>query len=237
MKHKLDILKYCRVLILTENLCYQRKTKIWYILLKLNFLTVTLDVSFSVEKRMLIAHKYIYLISNKMRKHDGTSIFKKQMYLLWGKNIFVQADMSRAAKRNAKRVSIKIDFKFTWKKYFDLENMVWGQNTLVEWRRKNHGRGSRSRKNMMKEKGVGRSITLWRWKEERIRRVGRRNMRKEGGRGVRRITCWRGRRRRRNRLEKGGGGRKKARGREKVRWSGRSRKKGMIEEEGGRIIW
>jgi len=70
----------------------------------------------------------------------------------------------------------------------------------------------------MKEKGVGRRITLERRKEERIRRVGRRNMiKEEGGIGVRRITCCRGRRRRRYRLEKGGGERRKVHGRGKVR--------------------
>ena len=86
---------------------------------------------------MLITHKYIYLTSNKTRKHDGTSIFKKQIYLLWGKNVFVQADMDRTAKSNVKTMSIKIGFKFFMrKKYFDLENVVSGQNTLVEWRKR-----------------------------------------------------------------------------------------------------
>jgi hypothetical protein len=37
---------------------------------------------------------------------------------------------------------------------------------------------------MMKEKGVDRRITLGRRKEARRRREGRRNMMKEGGRGV-----------------------------------------------------
>jgi len=133
--------------------------------------------------------------------------------------------MKRTAKINAKTMSIKIDFKFfMWKKYFDLENVVSGQNPLVEWRKKNRGRGkvrrrgNGRRRSMMKEKGVERRITLGRRKEERIRRVGRINVIKEGGgRGLRRITCCRGSRRRgRYRLEKGGGGRRKAHGRGKV---------------------
>jgi hypothetical protein len=41
-------------------------------------------------------------------------------------------------------------------------------------------------------------------------------IKEEGGRGVRRITCCKGRRKRRNRLGKGGGGRRKAHGRGKV---------------------
>jgi hypothetical protein len=50
--------------------------------------------------------------------------------------------------------------------------VVSGQNTLVEWRKKNRGRGkvgrrrSGRRSNMMKEKGVGRRITLGRRKTE-----------------------------------------------------------------------
>lgn len=64
------------------------------------------------------------------------------------------------------------------------------------WKRKVGRGGSGRRRSMMKEKGVGRRITLDRRKEERIRRVGRRNMIKEGGRGVRRMKCFRGKRRR-----------------------------------------
>jgi hypothetical protein len=54
-------------------------------------------------------------------------------------------------------MSIKIDFKiFMCKKYFDLENVASGQNTLVEWRKKNRGRGkvgrrSGRKRSMMKE--------------------------------------------------------------------------------------
>ena len=94
--------------------------------------------------------------------------------------------MDRTAKSNAKTMSIKIDFKsFMWKKYFDLENVVSGQNTLVEWRKKNCGRGkvgsrgSGRRRSMMKEKGVGRLIKHGRGKEERSRRGGKRNTMKE----------------------------------------------------------
>jgi hypothetical protein len=72
--------------------------------------------------------------------------------------------MDRTAKINAKTMNIKIDFKFfMWKKYFDLGNVVSGQNTLVEWRKKNRGRrkvrrrgsGRRRRRNKL-EKGGGR---------------------------------------------------------------------------------
>jgi len=99
--------------------------------------------------------------------------------------------MDRTAKSNAKTMSIKIDVKFfMWKKYFDLENVVSGQNTLVQWRKKNRRRrkvgrrGSGRRESMMKQKGVERRITLGRRREERIRRVGRRIMiKEEGGRG------------------------------------------------------
>jgi hypothetical protein len=79
------------------------------------------------------------------------------------------------------------------------------------WKRKS--RKKRKWKEEEYDEVVGRRITLGSRKEERIRRVGRTNMIKmEQGRGVRRITCCRGRRRsnRRNRLEKGGGGRRKA---------------------------
>jgi hypothetical protein len=42
--------------------------------------------------------------------------------------------MDRTAKSNAKTMGIKIYLKFfMWKIYFDLENVVSGQNTLVEW--------------------------------------------------------------------------------------------------------
>jgi len=98
--------------------------------------------------------------------------------------------MDRTTKSNAKTMGIKIDFKFFMQKtYFDLENVVSGQNTLVEWRKKNRRRrkvgrsGSRRRRSMMKEKGVGRRLTLGR-KKERIRRLGRIIMiNEEGGRG------------------------------------------------------
>lgn len=82
--------------------------------------------------------------------------------------------MDRTAKSDAKTMSIKIDFKFfVWKKYFDLEYVVSGQNTLVERRKKNRRRrklgrrGSGRKRNMMKEKVVGRRLTLGRKKKKK----------------------------------------------------------------------
>jgi hypothetical protein len=43
--------------------------------------------------------------------------------------------MDRIANSDAKTTSIKYDFKFfVWKEYFDLENVVSGQKTFVEWK-------------------------------------------------------------------------------------------------------
>jgi hypothetical protein len=43
--------------------------------------------------------------------------------------------MDRTANSNGKTMVNEIDFKFfVWKNYFDLENVVSGENTFVGWR-------------------------------------------------------------------------------------------------------